>query len=135
MSGPHDAQRRYNRRLAMAMLAYTVLLSGTIVLLNDFPGAPWRYAVVLVPMIPPGYLVWAAVRYLRGIDELQRQIQLEGLGFAFAAGSVITFGYGFLQLAGLPEASWFWVWPVYATMWMLGALLARRRYGSRHGDR
>lgn len=134
MSGTHDAQRRYNRRLLTALLAYAVLLGSTILLLNDFPDAPWRYPVALVPMIPSGYLVWAVVHYLREIDELQRRIQLEGLGFAFAAGSVITFGYGFLQLTGLPEASWFYVWPVYGTMWMLGVQLARRRYISPHTE-
>lgn len=112
------------------MLVYAVLLIGTIVALERFPEAPWRFPVALAPMIPLGFLVWAAVRYLRGIDELQRQIQLEGLGFAFAAGSVLTFGYGFLQLVGLPPASWFYVWPVYAAMWAIGVLLSRRRYGS-----
>lgn len=135
MSATRDAARRYNRRLAVALLVYAVLLGGTIVALNRFPTGPWRYAVALLPMVPLGYLVWAAVRYLRGIDELQRRIQLEGLGFAFAAGSVITFGYGFLQLAGSPEASWFFVWPVYGAMWFLGVQLARRRYDSRDGDR
>lgn len=131
MNGTKDAGRRYIRRLVTALLVYAVLLGGTIALLNTFPDAPWRYPVALVPMIPLGYLVWAVVRYLRGIDELQRRIQLEGLGFAFAAGSVLTFGYGFLQLVGLPQMSWFFVWPVYAAMWILGGWLAQRRYGAR----
>jgi hypothetical protein len=62
------------------------------------------------------------------MDELQRRIQLESLAFGFAAAAIATFTYGFLQNAGLPEVSWVWVWPVMAVCWMVGQLVARRRY-------
>jgi hypothetical protein len=51
-------------------------------------------------------LAVAVLLFLRETDELQRRIQLEALGFAFAAGSLVTFSHGLLQLAGLPLASW-----------------------------
>jgi hypothetical protein len=62
------------------------------------------------------------------VDELQRRIQLEALPFAFGAGSLITLTYGLLQVAGLPELSWLFVWPVYAGCWLVGGFLAHRRY-------
>jgi hypothetical protein len=57
--------------------------------LNGFPDAPWRYAVVPLPVVPMAGLAVAALLFLRETDELQRRIQLEALGFAFAAGSLV----------------------------------------------
>jgi hypothetical protein len=79
-------------------------------------------------------LAVAVLLFLRETDELQRRIQLEALGFAFAAGSLVTFSYGLLQLAGLPLASWLWVWPVYGAMWLLGLAASSRRYGRAHHE-
>jgi len=53
----------------------------------------------------------------------------ESLMFAFGATAIITFSYGFLQrTAGAPELSYFWVWPVMGSAWLLGSVIAQRRY-------
>lgn len=127
---PRDvrARRRYNRSLGGAMVAYTVLLAVTIVGLNADVGQPLRSVVALLPMLPLALVPVAVVRLLRDLDELQRRIQLEALAVAFAAGSLLTLAYGFLQLAGAPALSWGFVWPVYGASWLAGTLVARRRY-------
>ena len=71
---------------------------------------------------------WVILRELRRMDELQRRIQLEALGFAFAGTALLTFSYGFLEGLGYPRLSMFTVWPVMAALWIVGLLMARRRY-------
>jgi hypothetical protein len=128
VTSPKRAGRRYHLRLAAALGAYAVALVIVVVLLRVLPDSPWRFAVAVLPMVPAVFVAVAVLRYLREADELQRRIQLESLGAAFAMGSLITFGYGFLQLAGAPQVSWFAVWPVYAVCWLVASALNRRRY-------
>ena len=120
--------RAYTRRLTVAMLGYSALLVTAIRVGNLDATAWWRYVLFLLPVLPLVYVAWAVTRLMSDVDELQRRIQLEALAFAFGAGSLITFTYGFLQIAGLPLLSWLFVWPVYAVCWLVGSFLAHRRY-------
>lgn len=123
------ANRRYHLRLAAAILAYALVLAGVIVAINsDAVGGPLRFVVAGLPMLPLLGVPVALSAWLRETDELQRRTALEGLAIGFAAGSILTFGYGFLQLVGAPDASWFFVWPVYAASWAIGGMIAQRRY-------
>lgn len=123
------ANRRYHLRLAAAIVAYAVVLAGVIVAVNtDAVRGPLRFVVVVLPLLPLLGVPAALSRWLRETDELQRRIALEGLAIGFAAGSILTFGYGFLQLVGAPDASWFFVWPVYALSWAIGSAVAQRRF-------
>lgn len=129
MTPDHDAAgRRYTRDLLIAILTYVILLhvSGFIVEANQDAG--WRYVVATIPMIPAIFVAIVWVRYYRSMDELQQRIALEALAFAFGGTALITFGYGFLDAAGLPRISWWWVWPVMASLWIIGEWLARKRW-------
>ena len=90
--------------------------------------APLKYAVAVLSVLPALGVPFAVLRYCQSMDELQLRIQLESLAFAFVAASIATFTYGFLQNAGLPDVSWVWVWPVMGLCWLVGQLVARRRY-------
>ena len=59
---------------------------------------------------------------------MQRKLQLEALAMAFAGTALITFGYGFLEGAGLPKLSMFVVWPIMAALWVIGVTVGRWRY-------
>jgi len=123
------AGRRYVVRLTLVMLAYAMVLVAALVVFQAVPsGSPWRYVVVVTPLVPAAFVAWAVLRLLRETDELQRRIGLEGLAAAFALGSLLTFGYGLLQVAGAPPLSWMFVWPVYGACWLVTSAVARRRY-------
>jgi len=122
------ATRNYVIRLGVGLAGYAVLLVGAIWVLNRFSDQWWRFIVAALPAVPLLLVARAVARYLGEVDELQSRIQLEALAFAFGAGSLLTFTYGLLQLAGLPPVSWMFVWPVYAGCWVFGLILARRRY-------
>lgn len=122
------ARRQYSKRMTLAFLAYAVLVALSVSLTEAFPDSIWRYPLAVIPMAPFIYGIAAYVRYLREVDELERRMALEALAIAFGATAAITFGYGFLEHAGLPHINWWWVWPVMGVSWILAGLHTKRRY-------
>ena len=126
LNGGSDAQ--YRREFLPAMLAYVAVLFPTVYIVDANQDAAWRYPVGLLPMIPLAFVLVAWLRFFRRMDELQQRMQMEALAFAFGGTAMITFSYGFLQSAGLPDLNWFFVWPLMTALWILGGLIARRRW-------
>ena len=121
--------RQYLKELTATLVVYGMLLVGSIELLTHVAVArPWRDVIALSPMLPAAATAWVILRELRRMDELQRRIQLEALGFSFAGTAILTFSYGFLEGLGYPKLSMFTVWPILAVLWAIGLVLARRRY-------
>lgn len=83
-----------------------VVLSISIFIINGHPHTAWRVPLALAPVIPVAFALWAFVRFLGRMDELQRRIQLEALGIAFGGSGLLTFSYGFLEGVGFPHISW-----------------------------
>ena len=123
-----SSMKTYLWRLGAAFVVYALFLIGSIVLLVNNPDASWRIPVALAPMAPALCILWAVIRGIAEMDELQRRIQLEGLAFGFGGTAIVTFSYGFLENVGFPQLSMFVVWPVMAALWILGLRLATRRY-------
>jgi hypothetical protein len=124
-------QRQYSLELSGALAVYIVLLVISIVVTKRMQLELPRAAVMviaLLPMIGAALAVWAIVRGIRRLDELQRRIQFEALSFAFAGTAFLTFGWGFLENAGQPRFPTFGVWPLMAVLWIIGLAIARRRY-------
>jgi hypothetical protein len=122
------SNRIYFREFFTAIAAYILTLFISINLINTNNAAWWRYIIALLPMIPAVFVLRAVIRQLARMDELQRNIQLEALAFAFGATAILTFSYGFLERVGLPELSMFFVWPVMAVLWIIGLAIANRKY-------
>lgn len=121
--------RRYFVELAAAFGLYAVLLVAMNLLGRHFePRGILRYALALLPMLGCLAALWAILRAIRGMDEMQRRIQFEALAFAFAFTALATFGYGFLEGAGLPRFPIFGVWPLMAVSWIAGLAFTARRY-------
>ena len=121
--------KQYFKELGATLAVYALMLVGSIALLTHVDVArPWRDLIALSPMLPAAAMAWIVLRELRRMDELQRRIQLEALGFSFAGTAILTFSYGFLEGLGYPRLSMFVVWPILAGLWVVGLALARRRY-------
>jgi hypothetical protein len=112
----------------LAMLAYLMVLVGSVVVVQANPQASWRYFVVVLPVAPAGFVVWLFLRALARLDEMQKRIQMQAFGFSLGATALVTFGYGFLEGAGLPHLSWTYVLPLMAVLWGLGAAIFTWRY-------
>jgi hypothetical protein len=112
----------------LAMLAYLMVLVGSVVVVQANPAASWRYFVVILPVPPAAFVVWLFLRALARLDEMQKRIQMQAFGFSLGATALVTFGYGFLEGAGLPHLSWTYVLPLMAVLWALGAAIFTWRY-------
>jgi hypothetical protein len=113
---------------ALAILAYLMVLVGTVVVVQANPTAHWRYNLVALPIVPGGIVLWLLVRWLGQLGEIQKRIQSQALGFSLGVTALMTFGYGFLEGSGLPHLNWLYLVPIEALAWGLGTLLFTYRY-------
>ena len=88
-----EANRKYQVELFSAMLAYLLVLTGSIALAKPMEPGAMRTLLLLTPVIPLGLSIWAIARH------------------------------GFLESAGFPRLSMFWVWGVMGLMWGLHSCL------------
>jgi hypothetical protein len=112
----------------LALLAYLMVLVGSVVVVQANSAASWRYFVVILPVAPAAFVVWLFLRALARLDEMQKRIQMQAFGFSLGATALVTFGYGFLEGTGLPHLSWTYVLPLMAVLWALGAAIFTWRY-------
>lgn len=125
-----DAQKRYLIEFGGSMLAYSIVLIAALLLIQAYPHASWRFAVAVAPVIPICFALLAFLRALGRMDELQRRIQLNAVGFGFGATAIVTFTYGFLELVGFPPISYIWVLPLMVALWGIGSAFATRYYAA-----
>jgi hypothetical protein len=120
--------KRYLKEFLGSMAVYGVMVPVSVWLLKGREHSRLRFLIALLPVVPSAFALWAAIRFFRGLDELQRRIQFEGLAFAFLATCLIALTWGFLQNAGLPHADVIWVTPLLIFLWGVGSCVAARRY-------
>ncbi len=92
---------------------------------------PARAALVALPLLFSFGYVACVVRMFRHVDELQRRIQLESLGFAFPATALLVIAVDLAEQARVvPVVRWGWPGLVTAmcVLWLAGWLMATRRY-------
>lgn len=125
----NTAAKTYVIRFTSAMLVYSILLVATTLIAQRLPdGSPLKIALIILPVIPIVFALLAFVRFFESMDELQKSIHLYALAFAFAASGLLSFTYGLLENAGLPQLSWVWIFPMMIAFWGIGSWLASRRY-------
>ena len=120
--------KRFVIHFSLAITAYVIAVavsSLTQVMLSEGIA---RTLCALLPIAPMIVVAITVIRQIRQLDELARTIHLEALALAFVGTALITFSYGFLETAGFPRLSMFFVWPLLAALWGLGAWLGWRRY-------
>jgi len=112
----------------LAMLAYLMILVGSVTVLQANPNASWRYVVAVLPVFPAALVLSIFVQALTRLNEMQKRIQMQAFGFSLGATALLTFGYGFLEGVGLPHLSWTFVLPLMAILWGVGTAIFTLRY-------
>src|SRR5579884_1785931 len=85
----------------IAAVVYLVVLIISAIVVNISPNSAWwRIPLALFPIVPAIFAMFAYMRFIGRMDELQRHIQLEGLAFSFASTGILTVSYGFLENIG-----------------------------------
>lgn len=121
--------KQYAIELGSAVALYATLLIGAAMVERAIePTDALKLAINLTPMMGAIAVAWAILRGLRRMDEMQRRIQFDAIAISCLGTALITFGWGFAEGAGLPHLRAFAVWPIMATLWLIGTLISARRY-------
>ncbi len=107
----------------LAILAYMMVLVGSVTVVQANPQAEWRYYIAGLPVLPAGLVILLFVRALARLDEVKKRIQMQAFGFALGTTALLTFAYGFLESAGLPHLNWTFVLPLMAVLWAVGTVV------------
>ncbi len=92
-----------------------------------------RVVLALAPVIPMGIYCVLAVRIVRGLDELEARVHLEGALFALLGSAMVTMTAGLLVKSGLIPpvtlgSAWPWLWTIAFLLWGAGTFIAGARY-------
>ena len=128
-----QTRRIYGTRLLIRGLLWlsVYLLSHGLLELIDRQNALLRVAIALLPMLFFGWYLWTWMKGVGEMDELERRIELEALGFAFPAAVVFFSTIGLLDLAiTLNPDDWslHHVWLMLPLLYYVGLFRAKRRY-------
>ena len=107
-----EAKRKYFWELGLSTVLYAAVLMGSLRLAEKMEPGLVRTLIVLAPAIPIFICVWVIARQFRRMDEFVRLRSLESIAVAAAVTAGLTFTYGFLESAGFPRLSMFWVWGI-----------------------
>ncbi len=118
------------RRLVAGLVVYVVLLAVSALLLKDdgLADSLWRLPVALLPLPAGAYFIYLEVRRYQHLDEYWQRVHLTALAIAFLGSALVAFTLGFLENAGMAKQSGFIYFLVMITLYVLGLLIARRRY-------
>jgi hypothetical protein len=95
-------------------------------------GSVWVYVAAWTPALPFALLLWLLIRGIREADELERRIHLEALVVAFPLTMLMLMVLGLLEIGiELDRENWGYrhVWAFLPVLYIVGIILARRRYG------
>jgi hypothetical protein len=112
-----EALKKYRLELGAAMVVYIGVLMGSIHIGRPMEPGVARTLLLLSPAIPLLFAIWAIVRQFGRMDEFIRLRSLENFAIAGALTAGLTFTYGFLETAGFPKLSMFWVWGLMGGSW------------------
>ena len=127
------AGRRYIRALWPILIAYSISVFLSLWLIRrGIESVPLRAAVAVLPALVLVFMMRAALRYLREIDELQRRIETEAIGIASLLVSLLYFAGGLLQKAKVVDidsgAAMIWVFPLLCGIYGIFKMILTRRY-------
>ena len=127
-----QTRRIYGTRLLVRGLLWaSVYLLSRGLLELTIPSSAARVAIALLPTPFFIYYLWTWMKGVSEMDELQRRIELEALGFAFPAAVVFLMTIGLLDLAvTLNPDDWslHHVWLMLPLFYYVGLFRAKRRY-------
>ena len=127
------AGKRYVGALWPIMVFYSLALVGSMwVIKQGITSVPLRAIVAVFPALAIVMMMWAALRYLREIDELQRRIETESIGITSLLVSALYFAGGLLEKAKVLSfdagAAMIWVFPLLMLVYGVCKFILSRRY-------
>jgi hypothetical protein len=108
------------------MIAYVAGLC----LANYFyaPQSPYKYWLILLPILPMIYCCFAIVRAVSEMDEMKRKIVAEAMAFAGLATGFTCASYIFVRQSGGPEIPLDYAFYIMWAYYFIGLFFSWRRY-------
>ncbi len=128
------ARERATVRLFSEMLGvglvYVAAVFGSSMAIKFFDPPQWVSALLAVAPIAPAVLMLSVqLRYMRATDEFERRVSSEAVVIAAAVIAFGTLAYGQLEdLAGFPDISFMFVFPVFCVVWSVASVVLHLRY-------
>jgi hypothetical protein len=119
------------RLLIRGLLWVSVYLLSRGLLNLQIESSAMRVTIALLPTPCFAWYLWTWMRGVASMDELQRRIELEALGFAFPASLVFLMTVGLLDLAVTLDPEDFslhHLWLMLPMLYYIGLWKAKRRY-------
>lgn len=112
--------------LATALYALGVLLAMPWA--RSMGESPWRFAVACLPLVGAGLGIWAIVRLISDVDEMQSRKIQSALVLSTAGTVLVALACGLMQSVGAPTPNWSWFVAVWGFFFGLGTLISAWRY-------
>ena len=128
MLGDRKAVVSYSIRFGIGAVLYSVGVFVGLRWARSLGESPWRFVVVLLPMIGVAVCTWTMMRISRETDEMQARKVLEALVISAAGTVIASMAYGFMEEVGAPHISLMWVTVVWAFFFGVGMLWSTWRY-------
>ena len=116
------------RPILLPLALYLALLAFATSWLESNSESPWRYLMVVLPMVPGVFIALGALRVFRGLDELEQKIRLESMALSFIITLILMISLGLLDMVGVPQLNGAWVSVVMAGLWLVAKLWLNWRY-------
>ena len=125
-----ENNKRYKKQMLAWAIIYCSVTYASVYILKNFEigNLGVRTLIALLPMVPITLAGRIIIKFIRNLDEFQQKIQLEAAIFSVVTTALFTCAYGFMEGVGFPELDTVWVMPIIMVLWVIGQILARRRY-------
>ncbi len=121
---------RYSLQSIIGLVAYAIAIIIQLIIIKtiELPQLG-KIVIALIPMFPAVWGMMGWIKDQRKLDELQQKIAIEAGAFSLGMTALTTFSYGFLEVfAKFPKITMFSVWVIISISFIIGQLLANRRY-------
>lgn len=119
---------KFLRPVFIPFVIYLGMLVGAMFWLPKHDTSPWRYLVVLVPMIPGSIMALMLVRAIGKFDEMEKRIIIEAAAFSFVFTFLFTTSMSFLETVGIHPLSGIYVNLFMVIFLIIGKFLGNWRY-------
>ena len=121
--------KTYKKQVYVGFAVYAAVALVAAWVVGKYSLGEWRILVALTPIVPALFIARSFVRGFSSCDELQIRIHFESLAFAFVGTALVTLtSVSYKLLPDVPIANWVWVWPLMGTLFLIGKLIAKRKY-------
>lgn len=120
---------RRELRVAASFLGWAICFTVAMrVIRSGVVSVPLAWVVAAVPSVAAVWLLVGYTRYLRAIDEMQRLIQLQAMGWGFGGGFFAICGYQLLVPLGAPVVDVATLATLMPVLFAIGVLVGSWRY-------